>query len=121
MMGPSDRILPLISDIQQVAPTKLSVLISGEAGSGKGVVAKAIHLNSRLSGNPFVMVDCTFPTGMDPEEELFGVEMERNSGILVRKGRIEMASGGTLYLKQVSMLSSRIQKKLGKVLSTGVM
>lgn len=120
MMGPSDEIAPLIADIQQVAPTSLPVIISGERGSGKGIVSRAIHLNSLRSGEPFTTVDCAFSGCADPEKLLFGIECGDGAGAVIRPGRIEMADGGTLHLKNFDKLSLELQKKISRVMEENV-
>ncbi len=120
MMGPSDEIAPLIADIQQVAPSSLAVLITGERGSGKGLVSRAIHLNSVRSGEPFITADCGSPACGCQEEELFGIETGGSTGRMIRAGRIEMADGGTLYLKNIDKLPLELHGKFRRMMAEGV-
>ncbi|MCK5850735.1 MAG: sigma-54-dependent Fis family transcriptional regulator [Kiritimatiellae bacterium] len=93
--------------ISRIAATNVSVLISGDKGTGKSVLARTVHMHSRRKDKPFSSVDCASP---DAESNLF----ESNAG-----GAIEKANGGTLYLKQIDLLSLDIQAKVAKVVEEG--
>jgi two-component system response regulator HydG len=103
--------------IRKVAPTEATVLLLGETGSGKEVLARQIHRLSRRSGGPFIAVNCAaFPESLI-EAELFGVEAGAYTGALyARPGRFERADGGTLFLDEVGTLSLVAQSKLLRAL-----
>jgi len=106
--------------IEQVAPTSSAVLLGGEAGTGKELVARAIHINSPREDRPFVRVSCA---AFDPEtleRELFGYEEGAFAGAFARRpGRLELADGGTLFLDGVSSLGPELQEKLARALQDG--
>ena len=106
--------------IQQVAPLQTTVLIQGETGTGKELVAESVHGQSRIKERPLIKVNCAaFPPGL-AESELFGHEKGAFTGAHVqRKGRFELADGGTLFLDEVGELSPEIQAKLLRVLQDG--
>ncbi len=116
-MGPSSAIDRLASEVARVAKTNFSVLILGETGTGKELVARATHALSFRSQNPLLTVDC----GAIPEtlldSELFGYEKGAYTGADQRRiGRFEMASGGTFFLDEVSNMPLGSQAKLLRVL-----
>ncbi|MDP1539686.1 MAG: sigma-54 dependent transcriptional regulator [Moraxellaceae bacterium] len=103
--------------IKQVANHNTVVLIQGESGSGKEVVARAIHEHSDRSGKPFVPVNCGAIPADLLESELFGHEKGAFTGaISTRKGRFEIAEGGTLFLDEIGDMSMPMQVKLLRVL-----
>jgi len=116
-MGPSDAVSRLISDVSRVARTNFSVLILGETGSGKEVVAHAIHQLSPRCEAPFMAVDCGAIPETLLESELFGHEKGAYTGADRQKiGRFEMACGGTLFLDEISNMPLGSQAKLLRVL-----
>jgi len=116
-MGPSDSIKRLISDVTRVATTNFSVLIYGETGSGKELVAQAIHQLSPRCAAPFMAVDCGAIPETLLESELFGHEKGAYTGAdKQRIGKFEMARGGTLFLDEVTNLPLGSQAKLLRVL-----
>jgi two-component system nitrogen regulation response regulator GlnG len=116
-MGPSDAVSRLISDVARVAKTNFSVLILGETGSGKELVAHAIHQISPRSEAPFMAVDCGAIPETLLESELFGHEKGAYTGAdKQRIGKFEMARGGTLFLDEISNMPLGSQAKLLRVL-----
>ena len=111
--GQSQASKELLKQIQLVAPTSYSVILTGESGTGKESVAKAIHLNSPRKDQPFVAMDCGSLTKELAGSEFFGHEKGSFTGALSTKiGHFEMANGGTLFLDEVANLSYDIQAAL---------
>jgi Nif-specific regulatory protein len=117
IVGNSHAIQQVFRLINQVAPSHARVLITGESGVGKELVAEAIHMNSPRVGKPFIKVNlAALPEGTI-ESELFGHERGAFTGaISTRKGRFEMADGGTLFLDEIGDLPMATQIKLLRVL-----
>ncbi len=116
-MGPSDAVSRLISDVTRVAKTNFSVLILGETGAGKELVAHAIHQISPRCEAPFMAVDCGAIPETLLESELFGHEKGAYTGADKQKiGKFEMAPGGTLFLDEISNMPLGSQAKLLRVL-----
>jgi len=115
--GNSPELLKLLDRVRAAAPTDANVLITGETGSGKGLVARAIHTGSRRKDGPLVKVNCgAIPAGL-VESELFGhVKGAFTSASERRIGRFELANGGTLFLDEVGELTLEIQVKLLRIL-----
>lgn len=117
MVGKNPRMLQVYDLIEKVSPTSASVLIGGESGTGKELVARAIHLNSPRKNNPFVTVDCASLSGHLLESELFGHEKGAFDGAnIMRKGRLELADGGTVYLDEIGEIPLLMQSKILRVL-----
>jgi len=117
MMGPSDVIARLASDVDRVAESDLTVVILGETGAGKELVARAIHQASPRSPKPFIPVDCGAILETLLESELFGHEKGAFTGAdMQRPGKFHVAQGGTLFLDEISNLSLGSQAKLLRVL-----
>jgi formate hydrogenlyase transcriptional activator len=118
--GQSPAIQKVLSLVEQVAPTDSSVLVRGETGSGKELVAQAIHRQSPRRSHLLVKVNCAaLPSGL-VESELFGREKGAYTGALTRQvGRFEVADGSTLFLDEIGELSLEAQAKLLRVLETG--
>ena len=109
ILGPSEAATRLIGDVQQVAKSDFSVIILGETGSGKEVIARAIHQASLRSRHPFIPVDCGAIPEALLESELFGHERGAFTGANQQKpGMFETASGGTLFLDEVSQPAAAI-------------
>src|SRR5476651_1554679 len=103
--------------LETVAPTNSTILISGETGTGKEVVARAIHHNSPRRANRFVAINCSAIPETLLEAELFGhVRGAFTGAIANRQGRIEQAHRGTLFLDEVGTMSTALQAKLLRVL-----
>jgi DNA-binding NtrC family response regulator len=111
------RIFHMIAD---VAPSTASILILGETGTGKELVANAVHCQSDRACMPFVALHCAALSEGVLESELFGHEKGAFTGaVQARKGRFEMADGGTLFLDEVGEMSLKVQVKLLRVLEKG--
>ena len=116
-MGPSDVVARLVSELTRVAESDFTVIIIGETGSGKEVVARAIHETSSRSKGPFIPVDCGAIPETLLESELFGHERGAFTGAEVQKpGKFEVAQGGTLFLDEISNMPLGSQAKLLRVL-----
>jgi two-component system nitrogen regulation response regulator GlnG len=116
-MGPSDAVARLVSELNRVAESDFTVIIIGETGSGKEVVARAIHEASSRSKEPFIPVDCGAIPETLLESELFGHERGAFTGAEVQKpGKFEVAQGGTLLLDEISNMPLGSQAKLLRVL-----
>jgi two-component system response regulator AtoC len=110
----------MLSLIERVAPSSSPVLISGESGTGKDVIARVLHDGSGRAAAPFVALDCAAPAASVLESELFGIERGAFPGAERRTvGLLELASGGTLYLDHVADLDLRLQGALLRALDTG--
>lgn len=117
IVGNSPAIRTMLDQIQQIAPTNATVLITGETGTGKELVARAIHENSPRKNRLYVPIHCAALAENLLESELFGHERGAFTGaVRQRKGRFEMASHGTLFLDEISEISPSIQVKLLRVL-----
>jgi two-component system, NtrC family, response regulator HydG len=117
VVGNSRRMHELIAKLKSVAPTQATVLIQGETGTGKELVAKAIHTNSPRKLKNFVAMNCTALNENLLEDELFGHEAGAFTGAeRLRKGRFEHAHGGTLFLDEVGDMPPSLQAKLLRVL-----
>jgi two-component system response regulator HydG len=117
VIGNSPKMHEVIAKLRSVAPTSATVLIVGENGTGKELVAKAIHTNSPRKNKPFVAMNCTALNENLLEDELFGHEPGAFTGAeKLRKGRFEYANGGTLFLDEVGDMPPRLQAKLLRVL-----
>ena len=117
IVGDSPALKKVLDQVSTVAPSNATVLILGETGTGKELIARAIHRLSRRSDGPFIKVNCAaIPTGL-LESELFGHEKGAFTGAVSQKiGRMELANGGTLFLDEVGEISLELQPKLLRVL-----
>ena len=119
IVGDSAAIRAVIEKVKLVAPSRASVLIEGETGTGKELVAQAIHQNSDRSRGPFVAVHCAALAANLLESELFGHEKGAFTGAIEKRvGRFEGADGGTLFLDEIGEIDSQIQVKLLRFLET---
>ena len=117
IVGESPRLREVLVRVEQVAQTSSSVLLRGETGTGKELVARAIHINSAREARPFVRVNCAALAPGVLESELFGHEKGAFTGAVARRlGRFELADGGTLFLDEVGDLPADVQVKLLRVL-----
>ncbi len=117
IIGNSAVLRQVLRQVEAVAPTNSTVLILGETGSGKELIARAVHNLSRRSSHPFVKLNCAaIPTGL-LESELFGHEKGAFTGAIAQRiGRFELASQGTIFLDEISEISVELQPKLLRVL-----
>ncbi len=117
MIGKSDSLNRVRQMISKAAPAKASVLITGESGVGKELVAKAIHEQSDRADKPFIVVHCAALSETLIESELFGYEKGAFTGAeAVHKGRFELADGGTIFLDEIGEVNLATQVKLLRVL-----
>jgi DNA-binding NtrC family response regulator len=113
IVGQSAVMKDIFEVVQQVAPTRATVLITGESGTGKELIAKALHQLSPRAKQPFVAVHCAALTATLLESELFGHERGAFTGAYERRiGRFELAQGGTLFLDEIGEIDQTIQVKL---------
>ncbi len=120
IVGESPAMKEVVATVMQVAPTDVTVLIGGESGVGKEVIARAIHGASARAGKPIVAVNCgAIPEGI-LESELFGHQRGAFTGAVEsRKGYFEIADGGTLFLDEIGDMPVPTQVKLLRVIETG--
>ena len=112
LIGSTPEMVALRSTIERVAVTDFTVLLEGESGVGKELVARQIHEISRRRNGPFVPINCAALVETLLEAELFGIEERTATGVRGRRGKFEAADGGTLFLDEVSDLSVSAQAKL---------
>lgn len=117
IIGNSRALEAVLEKVERVAPTHSTVLIEGETGTGKELIARAIHNLSSCFGRPFIKLNCAaIPLDL-LESELFGHEKGAFTGAIAQKiGRFEMADGGTLFLDEVADIPAALQPKLLRVL-----
>ena len=119
IVGTSPAMEKLFDEIRQVAPTRATVLVEGASGTGKELVAHALHQLSPRANGPFVAVHCAALPATLLESELFGHEKGAFTGAdSLRKGRFELARGGTLFLDEIGEIDASVQVKLLRVLET---
>jgi Nif-specific regulatory protein len=117
VIGSSPAMLEVFDTIALVAPSKATVLIQGETGTGKELIARAIHYNSPRAAEPFVRVNCGALAGTLLESELFGhIKGAFTNAFRDKIGRFEAADGGTIFLDEIGTLDQTLQVKLLRVL-----
>jgi transcriptional regulator with GAF, ATPase, and Fis domain len=117
IVGSSKAIATLVEQVERVAGSQAIALLTGESGTGKGLVARSIHATSARAAGPFIHVDCgAIPAGVF-ESELFGHERGAFTGaVRMRRGHFELADGGTLFLDEIGELPLELQPKLLRAL-----
>jgi formate hydrogenlyase transcriptional activator len=117
IVGESDALKSVLQEVSLVAPTDTTVLILGETGTGKELIARAIHKRSNRSMRPFIRVNCAAIPASLIASELFGHEKGAFTGALQRRlGRFEAANGGTIFLDEIGELPTETQITLLRVL-----
>jgi len=120
MIAGSPAMTKLLDQVDPIAPTEISVLILGETGTGKDVLANYIHDTSPLKDKPFIPVNCSSLRDELLESELFGYKKGAFTGAISdRKGLFQAADGGTLFLDEIGEMNMGLQAKLLRVLETG--
>ena len=120
IIGQSTVLSLVFSKVEQVAPMNATVLLLGETGTGKGVVARAIHSSSARKDRPLITVNCTTLPATLVESELFGREKGAYTGSDARQiGRFELADGGTIFLDEIGEIPLELQSKLLRVIQDG--
>ncbi len=120
IIGSSGQLRGVLESAAQVAPTDVTVLICGETGTGKELIARSIHELSHRSGRPMVAVNCAALSNELIESELFGHEKGAFTGAHSRRrGRFEIADGGTLFLDEIGEMSGDLQAKVLRVIQEG--
>ncbi len=120
IIGQSTILSCVFSQVEQVAPMNATVLLLGETGTGKGVVARAIHSKSTRKNRPLITVNCTTLPATLVESELFGRERGAFTGSDARQiGRFELADGGTIFLDEIGEMPLELQCKLLRVIQDG--
>ena len=119
LIGNSEAMIKVLKEVETVAQSNSSVIITGESGTGKELIARAIHSNSQRKYFPLVSVHCGALTESLLESELFGHEKGAFTGAMFnRKGRFEMADGGTIFLDEIATISAKMQVELLRVLES---
>jgi len=116
IIGAETTLRPILDTVAQVAPTKASVLVLGESGTGKELVARILHVLSDREAGPFVVVNCAAIPENLLESELFGIESGTATGVSGRKGKFELAHGGTIFLDEIGDMGLNLQAKILRLL-----
>ncbi|SOB58477.1 Sigma-54 factor interaction domain-containing protein [Pseudodesulfovibrio profundus] len=120
IIGKSIQMCEVMDLVERVAPTPTTVLLLGETGVGKDLIARAIHQQSHLNSRPYISINCTALTSSLMESELFGYKKGAFTGAEEdRKGLFEEADGGTLFLDEIGDMLPELQAKLLRFLQTG--
>jgi transcriptional regulator with GAF, ATPase, and Fis domain len=118
ILGASRKIMAVLDKVEKIADIPVNVLITGETGTGKELIAKAIHYNSSRSNKPFVTVNCSAIPESIFESEMFGIERGVATGVDKRMGKIECANGGTLFLDEIGDMPLLCQPKILRIIES---
>jgi DNA-binding NtrC family response regulator/tetratricopeptide (TPR) repeat protein len=119
LVGRNREVLELMALVPRVAATDVPVLVRGESGSGKELIARALHESGPRADKPFVTVNCAaVPEGL-LEAEFFGVEAGAATGVASRPGKFELAESGTIFLDEIGDMSPALQAKLLRAIEAG--
>jgi len=122
LVGESPTMRRVYIEIARVAPTDAAVLVVGESGTGKDVVAQVIHQGSKRAGGPYLPINCGAMSPSLIESELFGHERGSFTGALLRhQGHFERTSGGTLFLDEITEIPLELQARLLRVVESGIL
>ncbi len=116
ILGNSPALTALLGKVRKIADTPVNVLITGETGTGKELIAKTLHYNSSRSDGPFVALNCSAIPESIFEAEMFGVEKGVATGVEKRIGKIEQADGGTLFFDEIGDMPLSAQAKILRVI-----
>ena len=119
IIGQSEAILNVIKLAKKAVNSTIPILVEGPSGSGKELLARAIHGSSPRSGKPFIMVECDLLKSGNAEEDLFGSERVLSDGMIKNIGKIREANNGTLFLEKIDALKPELQVKLLRFMQEG--
>jgi DNA-binding NtrC family response regulator/tetratricopeptide (TPR) repeat protein len=119
LVGRNREVLELMALVPRVAATDVPVLVRGESGSGKELIARALHESGPRADHPFVTVNCAAVPESLLEAEFFGVEAGAATGVASRPGKFELAEGGTIFLDEIGDMSPALQAKLLRAIEEG--
>lgn len=120
VIGVSPQMSEVFRWVKRAAPRSIPILLQGETGTGKGLIARTVHLNSRRQDGPWVVLDCTTLTSSLAESELFGHTRGAFTGALAdHRGAFERANGGTLFIDEIGDLPAPLQGKLLRAVQDG--
>ncbi len=117
-LGTTPQIRDLIAKVERVADTPVNILITGETGTGKELIAKMIHFNSSRREGPFVVLNCSALPESIFESEMFGIEKGVATGVEKRIGKVEQAAGGSLFLDEIGDMPLPAQAKILRVIES---
>ncbi|RQD60669.1 MAG: sigma-54-dependent Fis family transcriptional regulator [Desulfonatronovibrio sp. MSAO_Bac4] len=116
IIGQNSEMRKILDQVERIADTSVNVLITGETGTGKELIAKALHYNSLRGPGPFIAINCSAVPESLFESELFGIEKGVATGVSMRKGLLEQAQGGTLFLDEIGDMPLSCQAKILRAL-----
>lgn len=116
IVGKSSKMIEVFNIVEKVAYSKASIMILGENGTGKELIANLIHARSPRKDGPFIKVNCAALVETLLESELFGIEEKTATGVGFRKGKFELADGGTIFLDEIGDMSLTVQAKVLRVM-----
>lgn len=119
IIGSNSKMQSLLKQLERVADAPVTVLLAGETGVGKDLLAKTLHYSSTRASNPYVALNCSAIPETLLESELFGIEKGVASGVSARVGRFEQADGGTLFLDEIGDMPLASQAKILRVIENG--